>query len=126
MFRGTGYLKRCDLASVNKVILVGNCGRDPAFRYLPSGGRVRASRLSASDLSAIEPVGNHYEGFLASRYLPAEQVFVEKAPSSTPTALNRSDCGQNKSGKRVPTSHACFIRSTSFFGSSKANKRNAP
>ena len=25
------------MASVNKVILVGNCGRDPEIRYLPSG-----------------------------------------------------------------------------------------
>ncbi|MFN5811824.1 MAG: single-stranded DNA-binding protein, partial [Burkholderiales bacterium] len=25
------------MASVNKVILLGNCGRDPEVRYLPSG-----------------------------------------------------------------------------------------
>lgn len=28
------------MASVNKVILVGNCGRDPEIRYLPSGSAV--------------------------------------------------------------------------------------
>lgn len=28
------------MASVNKVILVGNCGRDPEVRYLPSGKAV--------------------------------------------------------------------------------------
>ncbi|MFM9880768.1 MAG: single-stranded DNA-binding protein [Burkholderiaceae bacterium] len=28
------------MASVNKVILIGNCGRDPEVRYLPSGGAV--------------------------------------------------------------------------------------
>ena len=28
------------MASVNKVILVGNCGRDPEVCYLPSGGAV--------------------------------------------------------------------------------------
>lgn len=28
------------MSSVNKVILVGNCGRDPEVRYLPSGGAV--------------------------------------------------------------------------------------
>ena len=25
------------MASVNKVVLLGNCGRDPEVRYLPSG-----------------------------------------------------------------------------------------
>lgn len=28
------------MASVNKVILIGNCGRDPEMRYLPSGQAV--------------------------------------------------------------------------------------
>ena len=28
------------MASVNKVILIGNCGRDPEVRYLPSGAAV--------------------------------------------------------------------------------------
>jgi len=28
------------MASVNKVILVGNCGRDPEIRYLPSGAAI--------------------------------------------------------------------------------------
>ncbi|MEX1166589.1 MAG: single-stranded DNA-binding protein, partial [Hydrogenophaga sp.] len=51
--RRTGWTVRCtpapnlfshpkepDMASVNKVILVGNCGRDPEIRYLPSGQAV--------------------------------------------------------------------------------------
>ena len=29
--------KEIQMASVNKVILVGNCGRDPEIKYLPSG-----------------------------------------------------------------------------------------
>ena len=28
------------MASVNKVILVGNCGRDPEVRYAPSGAAI--------------------------------------------------------------------------------------
>jgi hypothetical protein len=126
MFRGAGYRKGCDLASVNKVILVGNIGRDPEIRYLPSGTPLRSGRLNASDLSATEPLGNHYEDFLASLYLPVGQVPSEKVRSSTPTVLNKSDCGQNKSRRRVPIAHSGSIRSTSFFGSNKANKRNAP
>jgi single-strand DNA-binding protein len=33
-------LKEINMASVNKVILIGNCGRDPEIRYLPSGQAV--------------------------------------------------------------------------------------
>jgi len=32
--------KEINMASVNKVILIGNCGRDPELRYLPSGQAV--------------------------------------------------------------------------------------
>jgi len=32
--------KETHMASVNKVILIGNCGRDPEIRYLPSGQAV--------------------------------------------------------------------------------------
>ena len=28
------------MASVNKVILIGNCGRDPEVRYAPSGAAI--------------------------------------------------------------------------------------
>ena len=36
------------MASVNKVILVGNCGRDPEVRYLPSGGAVANVTIATS------------------------------------------------------------------------------
>jgi single-strand DNA-binding protein len=36
------------MASVNKVILVGNCGRDPEVRYLPSGGAVTNISIATS------------------------------------------------------------------------------
>ena len=36
------------MASVNKVILVGNCGRDPEIRYLPSGGAVANVTIATS------------------------------------------------------------------------------
>ena len=35
--------------SVNKVILVGNLGRDPEVRYLPSGQTVAKFTLATSD-----------------------------------------------------------------------------
>lgn len=87
---------------------------------------VRSVRVDASDLSATEPFGNQYEDFLASHYRLFGTALFDRVPSSSPSVLNRSDCGQNKSGRRVPTAHFAVVRSTSFFGSNKANKRNAP
>ncbi|NBX55043.1 MAG: single-stranded DNA-binding protein [Betaproteobacteria bacterium] len=36
------------MASVNKVILLGNCGRDPEIRYLPSGQAVANVSIATS------------------------------------------------------------------------------
>ncbi|MEZ5644961.1 MAG: single-stranded DNA-binding protein [Burkholderiaceae bacterium] len=36
------------MASVNKVILVGNCGRDPEIRYMPSGQAVANVSIATS------------------------------------------------------------------------------
>ena len=44
------------MASVNKVILVGNCGRDPEIRYLPSGqavANVSVARLAQEVANSI-------------------------------------------------------------------------
>jgi len=40
--------RRYAVASVNKVILVGNCGRDPEVRYLPSGQAVANVSVATS------------------------------------------------------------------------------
>jgi len=37
------------MASVNKVILVGNLGRDPDMRYLPSGSAVASLAIATTD-----------------------------------------------------------------------------
>lgn len=37
------------MASVNKVILVGNLGRDPEMRYLPSGEAVASLNIATTD-----------------------------------------------------------------------------
>jgi single-strand DNA-binding protein len=44
----TCFPKESLMASVNKVILVGNCGRDPEVRYLPSGGAVASVTVATS------------------------------------------------------------------------------
>lgn len=38
---------------VNKVILVGNLGRDPEVRYMPSGGAVANITLATSESSGV-------------------------------------------------------------------------
>ena len=43
---------------INKVILVGNLGRDPETRYMPSGGAVTNVSIATSNLGETEIQGN--------------------------------------------------------------------
>lgn len=45
----THFLRANAMASVNKVILVGNLGQDPELRSFPSGGQVCNIRLATTD-----------------------------------------------------------------------------
>ena len=38
------------MASVNKVILVGNLGADPEIRTFPNGGKVATIRIATTEL----------------------------------------------------------------------------
>jgi len=49
------------MASVNKVILVGNCGRDPEVRYLPSGQAVANISLATSSRRKDKSTGETIE-----------------------------------------------------------------
>lgn len=49
------------MASVNKVILVGNCGRDPEIRYLPSGGAVANVSLATTSRRKDKATGEYVE-----------------------------------------------------------------
>src|SRR6478609_7327798 len=46
---GKCLLGRVEMASVNKVILVGNLGADPETKYLPSGDAVTNIRIATTD-----------------------------------------------------------------------------
>ena len=37
------------MASVNKVIIIGNLGRDPEMRYMPSGDAIANLRIATTD-----------------------------------------------------------------------------
>ncbi len=49
------------MASVNKVILVGNCGRDPEIRYLPSGQAVANVSVATSSRRKNRDTGETVE-----------------------------------------------------------------
>ncbi len=49
------------MASVNKVILVGNCGRDPEIRYLPSGQAVANVSIATTSRRKDKTSGENLE-----------------------------------------------------------------
>ncbi|APW44384.1 single-stranded DNA-binding protein [Rhodoferax saidenbachensis] len=49
------------MASVNKVILVGNCGRDPEIRYLPSGQAVANISIATTSRRKNRDTGENME-----------------------------------------------------------------
>ncbi len=49
------------MASVNKVILIGNCGRDPEIRYLPSGQAVANVSIATSSRRKDKNTGEMIE-----------------------------------------------------------------
>ncbi|RYX95526.1 MAG: single-stranded DNA-binding protein [Comamonadaceae bacterium] len=49
------------MASVNKVILIGNCGRDPEIRYLPSGQAVANISIATSSRRKDKNTGETVE-----------------------------------------------------------------
>nr|WP_315464547.1 single-stranded DNA-binding protein [uncultured Rhodoferax sp.] len=49
------------MASVNKVILVGNCGRDPEIRYMPSGQAVANVSIATTSRRKSRETGESME-----------------------------------------------------------------
>lgn len=49
------------MASVNKVILIGNCGRDPEIRYLPSGQAVANISIATTSRRKDKNTGENIE-----------------------------------------------------------------
>ncbi|EDY85371.1 single-strand binding protein family, partial [gamma proteobacterium HTCC5015] len=49
------------MASVNKVILVGNLGQDPEIKYMPSGGAVTNISIATSDRWKDKQTGEQRE-----------------------------------------------------------------
>ena len=76
---------------INKVILIGNCGKDPETRYMPSGGAVTKVSVATSDTWKDKQTGEQKDrtewhnvvffgrlGEIAGEYLrKGSQVYVE-------------------------------------------------
>jgi single-strand DNA-binding protein len=79
------------MASVNKVILVGNLGADPETRHLPSGDQICNIRIATTDRTKDKATGDYKEvtewhrvvffgrtAEVASQYLrKGSQVYIE-------------------------------------------------
>ena len=79
------------MASVNKVILIGNLGADPEMRYLPAGDAVATLRLATTDVWKDKATGEKKEatewhrvvlwrklGEIAGQYLKkGAQIYIE-------------------------------------------------
>ena len=82
------------MASVNKVILVGNLGADPETRYLPSGDAVANIRLATTDRFKDKTSGEMKELTEWHRV-----SFFGRLPSIWPRyARRRSASNRKKSG----------------------------
>ena len=55
------------MASINKVILVGNLGQDPEVKYMPSGGAVTNLSIATTDSWKDKSTGEKREYGVASR-----------------------------------------------------------
>src|SRR6187402_1914347 len=117
------------MASVNKVILIGNLGRDPETRYMPDGGAITNISIATTDTwkdkhgEKQEKTEWHRVAFfgklaeIAGEYLKkGSQVYVEgrlqtrkwqawtsTPPRSWPTACRCSGAGRAWVAVVVPT-----------------------
>ena len=66
------------MASVNKVILVGNCGRDPEIRYLPSGQAVANVSVATSTRRKDKNTGESIESTEWHRLAEIAGEYVRK------------------------------------------------
>lgn len=86
------------MATINKVILLGNIGRDPGIRYLPTFNRL-------ADVEAVR----------AANCLTLNQLIQSHAASTIQPVVLRS------------TRRFLGLTETlGFFGAAKVNPRNAP
>ena len=75
------------MASVNKVILVGNVGRDPELRYIPSGTAVAQFSLGRPYLYAVSMTESFGAGLVTAAFLSFLMRISDKRQAATQYAL---------------------------------------
>ncbi|MCE7504682.1 single-stranded DNA-binding protein [Polynucleobacter sp. IMCC30063] len=124
------------MASVNKVIIVGNVGRDPETRYLPSGDAVTNISVATSDRYKDKQTGEmkettewHRVAFfgklaeIAGQYLKkGSQVYVE---GSLRTRKWTDQSGQEKYSTEIRAETMQMLGSK-MSGASSEGSDNAP
>jgi single-strand DNA-binding protein len=119
------------MASVNKVILVGNLGADPETRYAPSGDAICNIRLATTDTWKDKATGEKKEATewhrvsffgrlaeIAGQYLKkGSQVYIEGQPAHAQVA------GQGRPG---PLHHGDRADEMKMLGSRQGMSGEAP
>ena len=72
------------MASVNKVILVGNCGRDPEVRYAPSGAAICNISIATSSRAAGSASAGSRSGHSTRLTARAKEAASSRRPMSPP------------------------------------------
>ena len=116
---------------VNKVILVGNCGKDPETRYMPSGGAVTNISIATSESWKDKQSGESKErtewhnivffnrlGEIAGEYLKkGSQIYVE---GSLRTRKWQDKSGQDRYTTEIVANEMQMLGSRSGGGDSYA------
>ncbi len=126
---------------VNKVIIVGNMGKDPEVRYMPSGGAVTNITVATSEVWKDKQTGNNQErtewhrvvffnrlAEIAGEYLKkGSKVYIE---GSLRTRKWQGQDGQDRYTTEIVASEMQMLDSrsggTANFDSSAQNQNAAP
>ena len=122
---------------INKVILIGNLGKDPETRYMPSGGAVTTVTLATSDSWKDKNTGEQHErtewhrvvffnrlGEIAGEYLKkGSKVYVE---GSLRTRKWQGQDGQDRYTTEIVASEMQMLDSKGGGSGADANQQRAP
>lgn len=122
---------------INKVILVGNLGRDPEVRYMPSGGAVANLAIATSETWKDKNTGENQErvewhrvvmfnrlGEIAGEYLKkGSQVYIE---GKLQTKKWQDQNGQDRYTTEIVANEMQMLGGRNDSGQQHSNGQSAP